>query len=653
MFNRIWKKFTITLLVVAMVPIGYFGYRDMQDVKSAVSNRMLRTIFLNTVTKSKDIESTFLNAHTDINYLRSNLVTEFYLELSQQQTGASSYWKRLMEREFGLFLSTKKGYSRIGLMDEYGDDVVVVFKNKGKIITLKESEKRNWLTSSYYISAATLDRYGVAAIPMRSSVEPDLDLDRITLIRYATKVFDRNGKARGVIYLDLNGSAILNALSRTTYKNSRSAALITNKGDYIFNPFFKPQSAVPPKPVSLNIAREFSDVVAAQILAGKPGMISDDPDYLFAFSTIFPQVGSRKFFFVVFDRYSRDHFIPILNGIKKKYFLAGIIALLFSVAVAVAVSHALTRKLGKLREGVENIRNRQLGYRLDIRSGDEIESLAKAYNMMAGALQEYSESLEKKVEERSVHIKKVERKLAQAEKLAAIGFLAAGVAHEINNPISIIVTRLEIINKSIAKGNTKGLRRDLDVLHNHAIRIAQITGNLLTFSRERSDKSEPVNINMAVEHVMGLIEPPIVKKGIKLNYSLNADLPYVLADSPGMEQVIYNIVYNAYQATAKEGSITIKTDMCHDDKVELVVADTGRGIPKDVIDNIFEPFFTTKEQGQGSGLGLSISYGIVQDHGGSITVDSEPDRGTTFHVTFNVMPGKRSAVKNALLGLRA
>lgn len=650
MFNRIWKKFTITLLIVAFIPIGYFGYRDMQDVRSAVPDRMLRTIFLNTVTKSKDIERTFLNAHTDIDYLRSNLVMEFYLDLSRQQTGASSYWKRLMDREFGLFLSAKKGYSRIGLIDEYGDDVVVVFKNKGKIIALKESEKRNWLTSSHYVAAATLDRYGVAAIPMRSSVEPGLDLDQITLIRYATKVFDSDGKARGIIYLDLNGSEILNTLSRTTYKKSDRAALITNKGNYIYNPFFISQSGVPPKPFSLNIAKEFSDIVAAQILTGKPGMISDDPDNLFAFSPIYPQVGNIQFFFVVFDRYSRDHFIPILNKIKRKYFLAGIIALLFSVVVAVVVSHALTRKLSKLREGVENIRNRRLGYRLDIRSGDEIGSLANAYNMMAEALQDYSESLEKKVEERSLHIKKVERKLMQAEKMAAIGFLAAGVAHEINNPISIIVTRLEIIKKAVEKGNTDNLCRDLDVLLNHASRIAQITHNLLTFSHERSSKGEPVDVNMAVERVLSLIGPTILEKGVRLSHSLMPGLPHVHANASGIEQVIYNVVYNAYQATSPGGSITIETRLCDERKVELVIADSGQGIPEDAIEHIFEPFFTTKEVGQGTGLGLSVSYGHIQNFGGVMSVESEQDKGTVFTITLETIKSKGPELRKELIG---
>ena len=639
----------LALLIVAFIPIGYFGYRDLQDARSSVPDQALKTIFINSITRAKDIERTFLNAHSDINYLRSNLVMEFYLDLSRQDSGASSYWRRLMEREFSLFLAAKRAYSRIGLMDEYGNEVAVLFKSGvGQITALKANEKRNRITSPYYVNAAKLGRYGVAAIPMRSSVEPGMNLNALTLIRYATKVFDSKGEARGVLFIDLNGSEIFNSLSLTTFNKSRKAAMVTMEGNYIYNPYFKPEARIPRKSDFLNIEREFSDAVVAQILSGKRGVISDDSDSLFAYSPIYPQVGNHQLFYVVFDRYSKNHFIPRLNAIKKNYLMGAFFVFLLCIAISVVVSQALTRKLAKLGKGVENIRKQRLDYRLDIRSGDEIESLAKAYNMMAGALQEYSESLEKQVEERSLHIKKVERKLMQAEKLAAIGFLAAGVAHEINNPISIIVTRLEIITKSLAKGDTKGLRRDLDVLHKHATRIAQITGSLLTFSRESSDKSVPVDINMAVEHVMGLIEPPIITKGIRLNYLLNADLPRVLADGSGMEQVIYNIVYNAYQATDKGGSITIRTGRYGGDKVELVVTDTGGGIPKDIIDNIFEPFFTTKEQGQGSGLGLSISYGIVQDHGGSISVESVPDRGTTFSITLNTMSGKRSAAKKKL-----
>ncbi len=653
MLNRIWKKFTLALLIVAFVPIGYFGYRHLEDVKSSIPDRKLSEIFLNTVTRSKDIERTFLNAHTDIEYLRSNLVIEFYLDLSNQPSSASAYWKRLMQREFALFLLAKKGYSQIGLLDEYGKEVVVVSKNSGNVTALEESKKRSRVTSSYFVRAATLDRYGVAAIPMRSSVEAGQDLGQITLIRYATKVFDSKGEPRGVIYIDLNGSEILYSLTDTNDEKRGETSFITSHGSYIHNAYTKDSKVKVPIADHPNIFLEFPASVTSQMLSGKPGVISNDPDNLIAFSPVFPQVGNRDIFYLLFNRYPKSLFAPMFKEIKHKYFTGGVMVFLLCVVVAMAVSRALTHKLGMLREGVENIRERKLNHRLDIRSGDEIESLAKAYNMMASALQDYSHSLETKVEERSQHIKTVERKLMQAEKLGAIGFLAAGVAHEINNPITIIVTRLELIKKALKKGNTDKLRDDLDTLERHAKRISQITGDLLTFSRERPNEIGEADINDAVTRVAGLIGLPIRKKGIELKLLLGSGLPAARASVSGIEQVIYNLVYNAYQATQSGGSITVTTKTAGENRVVLLISDTGGGIPKKNIKHIFEPFFTTKDVGEGTGLGLSISYGHLKNFGGSINVESDKERGTTFTITLEAKPNEKVKGSAKLIGFKA
>ncbi len=223
----------------------------------------------------------------------------------------------------------------------------------------------------------------------------------------------------------------------------------------------------------------------------------------------------------------------------------------------------------------------------------------------------------------------------QAEKLAALGFLGAGVAHEINNPISIIVTRLELMKKELEKGKTEKIKRDIEVLHNHATRIGNIAGSLLTFSREPSGECGGVDLNAVIERVMGLIEYPISKKGVKVELSLSPEVARVWANASGMEQVIYNIVYNAYQATSAGGTIVLKTAPSYGDRVELGISDTGCGMTDEELKRIFEPFFTTKEVGQGTGLGLSISYGIVEGFGGAIAVYSEPGKGTSFTITLD------------------
>ncbi len=635
MFNRIWKKLTIAFMLVALTPIAYFGYQDLQAAKSSIVDEALKEIFLNSVTRSKEIERAFINAHMDIRYLRSIFSVQFLLEAVRDKPEEAGFWKSLVEKEFIRFLSVRRGYSRIGLLDDYGNETLVVFRNGNQIVSLGDMHRRNRLTSSYYVEAAQQGRYGVTAIPMTNIVHPGHDLRRITLVRYATKALDQDSGALGVIYLDLNGSEIYEGLSQTSLERKRSAALVTSKGNFIFNPYVNTGlDAARMKPYS-DMRVSYPKAVVSQILSGRSGIISDDPDNLFAYSAVYPEPADKSRFYAVFDVYPKRLFSEKLYEIKKKYILAALGAFGFVIIVAVILSRALTRPINKLIDGVERAGRRELDHRIDIKSGDEIESLAKAYNMMADSLKEYSETLEKKVEERSERIKQVERKLMQAEKLAAIGFLSAGVAHEINNPISIVVTRLELIEKAIEKGDMETVRKDLGVLRSHSARIGRIAGNLLTFSRSGSGEPGQVDLNDIVRVVADLIEYPAKKKGMDIVVDLEPGLPFVWANASGIEQVIYNIAYNAYQASSSGQKIEITTRSAGGGKVKLEIKDRGHGIPKEKVKRVFEPFFTTKEVGQGTGLGLSISYGLVKGFGGSIEVDSDPDTGTVFTVTLD------------------
>ncbi len=646
MFNRIWKNLTLALLVVTFAPIGYFLYQNLETAKASVVDGAAKRVYLNSVVRAKDIEATFLKTHEDLDYLRANSAVMTLMAIPHEERLKSAYWVELATRELELFLNLKPRYSRVGLLDEFGDELLVVFRTGDKVVSLGETNKRNRVTSQYFVKAAEAVDYSIVAIPMRASAPSGRSMKQGALVRYATKMFDKTDMAKGVIYIDLNASEILSNLSHVSFQQSRPAAMVTHKGNYIYNPFEKSNNGEAPVPrgatLPENVSSEFGGGVSAQILSGRNGIITDAPGFIFGFSAIYPQVGSRDFFYVVFDRYSRNNFAPKLNGIMEQYLLGAVGALLLCLLVAVILSYTLTRNLSKLREGVEILGRRNLAYRLDIRSGDEIEALAEAYNMMAGSLQEYSESLEKKVDERTKHIKKVERQLMQAEKLAAIGFLGAGVAHEVNNPIAVIITRLELMAKDLEAGKLDTLKKDINVLKNHANRIGKIAGNLLTFSRDGGKDVIAASLNEVVERVMSLIEIPMRQKGLEVKTSLQDDLPPVLIDSSSMEQAIYNIVYNAYQATSPGGKIDISTTLHHSGQVKLKIKDTGQGIPADVKERIFEPFYTTKGVGEGTGLGLSITYGIVRDMGGTIEVESEPGKGTAFTITLDPATRKKA-----------
>ena len=226
----------------------------------------------------------------------------------------------------------------------------------------------------------------------------------------------------------------------------------------------------------------------------------------------------------------------------------------------------------------------------------------------------------------------------RAEKLAAIGTLAAGLAHELNNPIGIMSSRIEVM---LMEGTTlpEPVREDLEVLHRQAQRVARITQGLLTFARTSAGEREPVDLNHVVRETLLLAEAQITKSGVKVIVELSPDLPPILGDADTLQQVMLNLVTNARDAVDGRGEIRIGTAVRESDRrIELVVADTGRGIAPEDLTRIFDPFFTTKPAG--TGLGLSLTHGIVREHGGTIDVESTPGRGTRFLLAFPaLLPG--------------
>ena len=229
----------------------------------------------------------------------------------------------------------------------------------------------------------------------------------------------------------------------------------------------------------------------------------------------------------------------------------------------------------------------------------------------------------------------LERSARQSEKLAALGTLAAGLAHELNNPIGIVSSRIELmLLDEESHALPAEVREDLQVLHRNAQRVARIAHGLLSFARQSPGQQEPVDVSHVVEETLLLVGREITKKGITLRQSLAPGLPPVRGDANALQQVVLNLLTNARDAVPAGGEIVIETRPVLDrpGAVRLTVRDTGPGIPPEVMPRIFDPFFTTKDNG--TGLGLSITHGIVRDHQGTLDVDSQPGRGTTFVLTF-------------------
>jgi len=224
-------------------------------------------------------------------------------------------------------------------------------------------------------------------------------------------------------------------------------------------------------------------------------------------------------------------------------------------------------------------------------------------------------------------LREMQQALLQSEKLAAMGKLTSQIAHELNNPIYGIMNTLELLKTEIPPESKR--RRILELSLSETQRLAEMLRNMLSFSKPEEEKKRPIKINELVEGILLVMEKQMRESNIKVETYFDETLPEVMASTNQMRQVMLNILKNAKEAMPKGGTLTVRTSR-EDHKMVVAIQDTGMGIPEELRDKIFEAFFTTKQKVKGVGLGLSVCYGIIKDHGGEIKVESEMDKGTTF-----------------------
>jgi len=228
-------------------------------------------------------------------------------------------------------------------------------------------------------------------------------------------------------------------------------------------------------------------------------------------------------------------------------------------------------------------------------------------------------------------VKELEKQIQHSDKLALIGQIAAGIAHEIGTPLNVISGNAEYIMMEMGEDNP--YKEELETIISQAERIANLIKQLLEFARPRKPNYTKVDVNKEIAHVVELLRHQFEKSNIKLNLKFSNDLPYIWADCSQIHQVFLNIIVNAIQAINENGLIEIET-FARDGYVNIKFKDNGVGILPEHLDKIFEPFFTTKEAGKGTGLGLAVSKRITDEHRGKIEVESTPGKGTVFTVKF-------------------
>jgi len=348
----------------------------------------------------------------------------------------------------------------------------------------------------------------------------------------------------------------------------------------------------------------------------------------------------------------------------KAAVLLTLIVLFVTILVVVLIVSAVVRPITTLVEATDKISRGDFSTIVHTDHDDEIGQLTKTFNRMTTSLrhsrdeiEQYNRTLEEKIIERTQQLEDAQAQLIQSEKMGAIGQLAAGVAHELNNPLGGILGyaqfTLEKLRKNIPDKTTpkevESYLRYVGDIELQARRCKTIVQNLLRFSRSsRTVDFDEIDINQVMEGTLAFVEHQLRISNIELEVRLGTDLPTLQGNAGQLQQVFTNLIINAMHASEPNSVICI-TSRYHQalgefgGTVELNVVDSGHGIAQENIKKIFEPFFTTKEVGKGTGLGLSVSYGIVKEHGGEITVKSEVGQGTTFTVILPVQKKESSA----------
>jgi len=235
-----------------------------------------------------------------------------------------------------------------------------------------------------------------------------------------------------------------------------------------------------------------------------------------------------------------------------------------------------------------------------------------------------------------------QQQLFQAEKLASIGRLAAGVAHELNNPLGAITLYGHLVLEDLAGGNLAYQNQEKVI--QQADRCKKIVEGLLDFARQNAPENKLLDVNQVLLETLSLVEAQGICRNIHVTRKLDPDLSLIMGDKSQLQQVFINIVINAAEAMENGGTLTV-VSVLDDDFVKIRIADTGCGLPPEDRDKIFEPFFTTKSNKKGTGLGLAVSHGIINKHGGTISVQSEIDAGTTFTIKLPVESKRAAFVK--------
>ena len=556
----------------------------------------------------------------------------------------------------------EKGLDILNLTDRNG---IVVIRTRNPEVTgddqsqdeiVREAIKRGVLAGSQIVPREELlkegkdlaDRAYMEFIPTpKAAPRPENKETSGMMLKAAASVKDDSGTILGILYggILLNRNFdIVDRVKEIVYKGEKYKGRDRGTAT-IFQHDLRISTNVPNEKGERAIGTRVSkEVNQAVLVEGQPWIdraFVVNHWYITAYEPI--RDINNKIIGILYVGMLERPYIDTTNRVMLTFILLASLCVVFLLVILYFATSRITNPLQKMVIATQEIAKGDLTHQVEVNSRDEIGYLADSFNKMTANLKtanqkliEWGRTLEKKVEERTRELREMQAHLIQSEKLASLGKLAAGIAHEINNPLGGILIYSHLLLEDTSKKSAH--YENLKKIVKETSRCKDIVKGLLEFARPKEPEMSWINLNDVVDRSMAIVEGQALFQNIKINKKYASSLPKIVADGSQLQQVFMNIIINAAEAMDGKGTLSLSTSMDTDGThIEAKITDTGHGIKEEDKKRLFEPFFSTKEVGKGTGLGLAISYSIIQKHLGTIEVESQEGKGSTFTVKLPVL----------------
>ena len=550
-----------------------------------------------------------------------------------------------VRKEFNLdFLTLTDGKGRVmvrtsqseSVGDDQSQDPLVSRSLKGEIVTGTQILPREELLKE---GKNLADRAYLKFIPTpKAAFRPEDHEEKGMVLKGAAPVVDDNREVIGVLY----GGVLLNqnyeivdrvkeiVYKGEKYKGKEIGTVTIFQGDLRISTNVKDASGE--RAIGTLVSQEVDRAVLKEGKSWIGRAFVGNDYYLTAYEPIKNIEG--KIIGILYVGMLEKPYLDLRNRVMLTFTGMAIVAAIVLLVILFFITSSITNPIRGMVLATNRIAQGDLNSQVDIDCRDEIGQLAHSFNQMTENLKranqkliEWAKTLEKRVDARTQELKEMQDFLIQSEKMASLGKMAAGVAHEINNPLTSILINTHLMLEKLGKKHP--FYESLELIADETSRCTQIVKSLLEFSRQEPPQKVKTDINETIERTIHLLENKASFQNIRITKELNPSLPQIAIDKNKIQQVLWNLMLNSSEAMPEGGNLTIISQLSKNQKyIEIIFIDTGIGIPKENLNRLFDPFFTTKSTG--TGLGLAVSYGIIHQHQGLIEVKSEVGQGSVF-----------------------